>query len=70
MVYFGRYPPHMHRGLNGVGGWYCDRNAGNGREVTRVQSQGKVTLQLTTVMKDFTRFGFRVAQKKHGGDGD
>eukprot|EP00729_Bicosta_minor_P017205 gene17205-28828_t len=41
---------------------------GNGREVTRVQSQGNVTLQLTTVMKDFTRFGFRVGQ--HGGSGD
>ena len=36
---------------------------GIGREVTRVQSQGTVTVRVTTVMKDFTRFGFRVGQK-------
>eukprot|EP00054_Salpingoeca_dolichothecata_P018999 m.117547 g.117547 ORF g.117547 m.117547 type:complete len:107 (-) comp23090_c0_seq3:33-353(-) len=31
----------------------------NGREVTRVRTQGKVTLSLDVIMKDFTKHGFR-----------
>jgi hypothetical protein len=41
---------------------------GIGREVTRVQSQGTVTVRVTTVMKDFTRFGFRGGQKVADGE--
>eukprot|EP00041_Stephanoeca_diplocostata_P030539 m.927437 g.927437 ORF g.927437 m.927437 type:complete len:348 (-) comp23775_c0_seq5:6256-7299(-) len=41
--------------------------SGMGREVTRVQSQGKVNIAVSLVMKDFKRFGFRVQPNRSGG---